>query len=119
MLEFEGEITALVEAGWYNLYADQKQGYTQVFGSKGYARAVPSELRMHVEGEWSVVRPKMPVREQQEPLATFRAQMDHFLDCILHDKQPIAGGNEGLWAMRILEAAYRSTETGDAIAIEG
>ena len=118
MLEFEGGITALVEAGWYNLYADQKQGYTQVFGSKGYARAVPSELRKYVEGEWSVVRPKMPVREQQEPVATFRAQMDHFLDCILHDKQPIPGGNEGLWAMRILEAAYRSAETSDAVAIE-
>ena len=119
MLEFEGGVAALIELGWYQLYGDEKQGYTQVFGSKGYARAVPSELRMYVEGEWSIVRPKMPKREQQEPLATFQAQMDYFVDCVLNNKEPVPGGHEGLWAMRVLEAVYRSAETREAVAIEG
>ncbi|MCH2539809.1 MAG: Gfo/Idh/MocA family oxidoreductase [Anaerolineales bacterium] len=117
MLEFDGEVTALIEAGWYNLYADELQGYTQVFGTRGYASAVPAEVRMHVQGTWSVTRPSFPARKVQEDLGAFRAQIDHFVDCILHDKQPKPGGADGLLVMRVLEAAYRSAETEKTVAI--
>ncbi|MCH7943140.1 MAG: Gfo/Idh/MocA family oxidoreductase, partial [Proteobacteria bacterium] len=59
LLEFEGGIVALIEAGWYHLYAGGLEGYTQVYGTKGYARALPSELHMHVEGVWSVIHPEL------------------------------------------------------------
>jgi predicted dehydrogenase len=117
LLEFEGDIAALVEAGWYHLYADGLEGYTQVYGTKGYARALPSELHTHVEGVWSVTRPQMPKRKQQCDMPMYQAQMDYFLDCLLRDKEPTPGGEDGLWAMRALEAAYRSAETGEAVAI--
>jgi predicted dehydrogenase len=117
LLEFEGDIAALVEAGWYHLYADGLEGYTQVYGTKGYARALPSELHTHVEGVWSVTRPQMPKRKQQCDMPMYQAQMDYFLDCLLRDKEPTPGGEDGLWAMRTLEAAYRSAETGEAVAI--
>lgn len=118
VVEFEGGVTALIEVGWYNLHAEELQGYTQLYGTKGYATAVPSELRTYVEGEWSTVQPQMPTREQQETLATFQAQMDHFVDCILHDKESSPSGEDGLWAIRVLEAAYRSAETGTMITID-
>ena len=117
MLEFEGGILSLIEAGWYNLYADEKQGYTQIFGTKGYARAVPSELQIDIEGEWSFVKPQIPQRNQQEDLSAFQAQMDHFLNCIIKNKEPSPNGNDGLWAMKILEAAYHSDKIGDSVTI--
>ena len=117
MLEFEGGIISLIEAGWYNLYADEKQGYTQIFGTKGYARAVPSELQIDIEGEWSFVKPQIPQRKQQEDLSAFQAQMDHFLNCIIKNKEPSPNGNDGLWAMKILEAAYHSDKIGDSVII--
>ena len=117
MLEFEGGILSLIEAGWYNLYADEKQGYTQIFGTKGYARAVPSELQIEIEGEWSFVKPQIPQRKQQEDLSAFQAQMDHFLNCIIKNKEPSPNGNDGLWAMKILEAAYHSDKIGDSVNI--
>jgi len=117
MLEFEGGILSLIEAGWYNLYADEKQGYTQIFGTKGYARAVPSELQIDIEGEWSFVKPQIPQRDQQEDLSAFQAQMDHFLNCIIKNKEPSPNGNDGLWAMKILEAAYHSDKIGDSVNI--
>ena len=117
MLEFEGGIISLIEAGWYNLYADEKQGYTQIFGTKGYARAVPSELQIEIEGEWSFVKPQIPQRNQQEDLSAFQAQMDHFLNCIIKNKEPSPNGNDGLWAMKILEAAYHSDKIGDSVTI--
>jgi len=117
LLEFEGGIAGLIEAGWYHLYADGLEGYTQVYGTKGYAKAAPSELHAFVEGVWSVTQPRMPARKQQCDLPMYQAQMDHFLDCILEDKEPSPGGEDGLWAVRILEAAYQSAESGEAVAI--
>ncbi len=115
MVEFEGGIVGLVEAGWYHLYADGLEGYTQVYGTQGYARALPSELQTYVAGVWSVTKPQMPARKQQCDLPMYEAQMDHFLRCILEDKEPSPGGEDGLWAMRVLEAAYRSAEMGQAV----
>ncbi|MFC2023825.1 Gfo/Idh/MocA family protein [Chloroflexota bacterium] len=118
LIEFEGGVAALVEAGWYHLYGDGLEGYTQVYGTKGYARALPSELHTHVEGVWSVTDPVMPKRSQQCDLPMYQDQMDHFLTSILTDSQPSASGEDGLWAMRVLEAAYRSAESGEAVSIE-
>ena len=117
LLEFEGGIAALVEAGWYHLYADGLEGYTQVFGTKGYARALPSELHTYVGDVWSTTYPKMPKRQQQCDLPMYQAQMDYFIDCVLNNTDPTPGGMDGLWAMRMLEAAYRSAEIGQAVAI--
>jgi predicted dehydrogenase len=117
LLEFEGGIAGLIEAGWYHLYADGLEGYTQVYGTKGYARALPSELHSYVEGVWSVTRPRMPERQQQCDMPMYQAQMDYFIDCVLNDREPTPGGIDGLWAMRVLEAAYSSAEIGQAVAI--
>ncbi len=117
MIEFEGGIIGLIEAGWYHLYADGLEGYTQVYGTKGYARALPSELHSHVAGVWSVTKPQMPPRKQQCDLPMYEAQLDHFLTCILEDKEPSPEGEEGLWALRVLEAAYRSAKVGQVVEV--
>jgi predicted dehydrogenase len=117
LLEFEGGITGLIEAGWYHLYADGLEGYTQVYGTKGYARALPSEVHSFTEGIWGVTHPKMPSRKQQCDMPMYQDQMDSFLDCILHDREPSPDGMDGLWAVRVLEAAYRSAATGEAVKI--
>jgi predicted dehydrogenase len=117
LVEFEGSVAGLIEAGWYHLHADGLEGYTQVYGTRGYARALPSELHTHVEGVWSVTHPQMPERQQQCDMPMYQAQMDHFLDCILEDSDPSPDGTDGLWAMRVLEAAYRSAQLGEAVAI--
>jgi predicted dehydrogenase len=93
------------------------EGYTQAYGTKGYARVLPAELQSHIEGIWSVTRPVMPKRQQQTDLPMYQAQMDHFLDCIVNDKEPSPSGEDGLWAMRVLEAAYHSAQTGEAVTI--
>ncbi len=117
LLEFEGGIVGVIESGWYHLYADGLEGYTQVYGTRGYARALPSEFHSFTQGVWGVTYPKMPPRKQQCDLPMYQAQMDAFLDCILHDTAPTPSGEDGLWAMRVLEAAYRSAVTGEAVAI--
>jgi len=117
LIEFEGGVTGIIEAGWYHLYADGLEGYSQVYGTRGYARALPAELHTHVEGVWSVTKPQMPPRKQQCDLPMYQRQMEHFLDCVLSGQEPLTSGPECLWAIRVLEAAYRSAETGQAVEV--
>ena len=118
MIEFENEVTGLIEAGWYHLFADGLEGYSQVYGTKGYARALPSALHTYVEGVWSVTHPEMPPRAQPCDMPMYHRQMDHFLDCIQKGQEPVPGAREGLRALRVMEAAYRSAETGKAVEVE-
>lgn len=50
----------------------------------------------------NVTAPKI---EQEEPL---KAECRHFIDCIKNDKGPIAGGQEGLDVVKVLEGIGRS-----------
>jgi len=88
-----------------------------VYGNKGYASTFPSELHTHVEGVWSVTKPVMPPRKQQCDMPMYYRQMEHFLDCVINDQPPMPGGNEGMWAVRTILAAYESAQTGRVVDI--
>jgi predicted dehydrogenase len=47
----------------------------------------------------------------------FAPQLLHFSDCIKNDRMPEPSGEEGLQDVRIVQALYRSAETGRAVAI--
>ncbi len=47
----------------------------------------------------------VPYIKQVEPLKT---QCQHFIDSIVHDRQPLSGGTEGLQVVQVLEAASES-----------
>lgn len=47
----------------------------------------------------------------------FAAEMDHFSECILEDKQPHTPGEEGLQDQRIMEAIYQSAREGRPVKL--
>ena len=51
---------------------------------------------------WRRVKPTGPDR--------FQLQARHMLDCVLGVRQPLVTGEDGLWAARVADAAYRSAE---------
>jgi predicted dehydrogenase len=53
----------------------------------------------------------IPHLQQEEPLKTV---CQHFIDCIVHGKQPMTSGHEGLELVRILEAASLSLKANGA-----
>ncbi len=42
---------------------------------------------------------------------------EHFIDCILEDREPMATGGHGLEVMRILDAIYQSAKEGREVTI--
>jgi UDP-2-acetamido-3-amino-2,3-dideoxy-glucuronate N-acetyltransferase len=109
-LEFEKEIKAHVFVSWLNPVKEQK---LVVVGDK--AMAVFDDLQ-----EWShkiSIYPhriewhdNCPVALKEEaeyidipPSEPLRNECKHFVDCILHDKQPITDGYESLRILKVLE----------------
>jgi len=126
-LRFEGNLVAFIQSSW--LDPDKIRKMT-VVGSKKmmvYDDVQPMEkIRIYDKG---VEKPKyydtyaefhysykygdtlIPKIEGAEPL---RTQLQHFLDCIINDKDPLTDGTSGLAVVKILEGAQRSLHEGNA-----
>ncbi len=42
----------------------------------------------------------------------------HFVDCLIEGSEPVSPGTDGLRIMRLLDAMYKSAETGKAVTIK-
>jgi predicted dehydrogenase len=49
--------------------------------------------------------------------AAYRAEIEHFVDCVQHERTPQVGGADALAAIQIAQAATRSARTGVPIAL--
>ena len=48
----------------------------------------------------------------------YKAELDHFIDCLVNRTQPIAGFAEGREALRIADAAVESMESGRTVRLD-
>ncbi len=84
-----------------------------VYGTGGEAIVDYSaaELRYRLEGDddWTHVPDEGPDR--------FVGEVDHFLNCVLRGARPTVDGREGLRALEVLAAGYRSVESGRVEAV--
>jgi len=55
---------------------------------------------------------RVPALENKEALF---GELAHFLDCIQYAKKPLSDGEEGLWVVKILEAADESLRSGQSV----
>jgi predicted dehydrogenase len=43
--------------------------------------------------------------------------MEHFVDCVLHDKEPLETGEDGRVVLEMIFAAYQSAAAGQKVAL--
>jgi myo-inositol 2-dehydrogenase / D-chiro-inositol 1-dehydrogenase len=125
ILEFENGVVALAEESWTKLggmddraeihgsegvaYADVLQGNSiQTYSQKGVGYAV--EKAGNTVG-WSYV--------MYEEIWNygFPQEFQHFVDCVLHDREPLVTGADGRAVLEILFAAYESAGSGRKVAL--
>jgi predicted dehydrogenase len=85
-----------------------------------YVRAVGSQGSIRLEPAFSYDGLRIRIQAQGQPVieeATddpqprqFLREADHFADCIRENREPKAGGEDGLRDMRIVEAIYRACQ---------
>ena len=79
-------------------------------GTKGGATLWPFRICYEEDGQIVAKTPDLTKVE-------LKSQFRHFIDCILKDKQPISTIDQGVTVLKMLDAIYRSAETGESVNI--
>ena len=108
MLTYKDGKSAFIESNWLTPY---KTRTLTVTGSDAIMRLDYITQELWIEAAKENLQPKYP---WQEPL---KLELQHFADCITKKEKPIVTGTDGLKALRIAEAALRSSVKNKAIKL--
>jgi len=121
IVEWENGETSYIESGWWQPHMDGPEAATQLYGTRGFGQLFPTQLEIpNVKAERvDLVQSgfKYP-REEHCPQSMYDAQMAYFIQCIRKKKTPTPGAAEGLINMKVLDAAYKSSQTGKVVKIK-
>lgn len=113
LLEWEDGTIGCVETSWVlpDYLPSELDCQLEIVGDKGavYLRIDNQNLQIYKE------RSEFPdtayhLRLEGKAFGILRAEVEHFIDCLINDKEPTVKGESGLLAVRIAEAAQRSIE---------
>ncbi|MCE5207328.1 MAG: Gfo/Idh/MocA family oxidoreductase [Chloroflexi bacterium] len=119
IITWQDETYSHLEAGWWQPYAGGAEAAAGVYGTLGYGSIFPTRLKLrHPDGEIEMVDAGYPFPRQADSVhAMYERQMAYFIGCIEQDIQPSPGGTEGWVNMRIIDAAYQSSQSGQVVEI--
>jgi predicted dehydrogenase len=103
--------TVFLEVSWAAHIGEEKF-YSTLLGDK--AGADFESMMIFSEEKGNLVNKKLLYRENDGYLA----EVEHFIDCIVKDKEPLTKGEQILGVQKILDAAMKSAETGQEVRIE-
>jgi len=109
MLTYEDGKSAFIESNWLTPY---KTRTLTVTGSDAIMRLDYITQDLWIEQQTQSVQPRYPF---QEPL---KAELQHFVDCIVEKKKPIVTGEDGVRALAVATAAIESSIRNEAVQIK-
>ena len=120
LITWDNGVTSYVESGWWQPHIDGPEASTQLYGTSGFAQVFPTRLELPnaAEQKVEISDPGFPFpREEHCPQMMYDTQMAYFADCILTGRTPVPGAKEGLVNIRIVDAAYKSSQTGEVVKL--
>jgi len=109
MLTYRNGESAFIESNWLTPYKTRMLTAT---GSEGIMRLDYITQDLWIEQKTETLQPRLPF---QEPL---KAELQHFVDCIVEKKKPIVTGEDGVKALEIATAAIQSSTKNRAIQLK-
>jgi predicted dehydrogenase len=109
LVNWDNGAASYIESGWWQPHADGPEACTQLYGVKGFGQLFPTKLEL---GKRTVDSGFAFPRPEHCPQSMYDTQMAYFLKCIKTNQTPIPGGAEGLINMKIVDAAYKSAQSG-------
>lgn len=104
-VKFSNGATLAIEASWAS-HIKEDSFYSSVLGTEGGADLEPLTIYRTEQGVSVDLKPKFPSINGHE------AEIKHFVECIKSGSTPISTAEQGLHVLQILDAIYRSSETG-------
>jgi predicted dehydrogenase len=121
IVEWDNGATSYIESGWWQPHMDGPEAATQLYGTRGFGQLFPTQLEIpNVKAQKVDLVPsgfEFP-RQEHCPQSMYDAQMAYFIKCIRQKKTPVPGAAEGLTNMKVIDAAYKSSQTGKVVGIK-
>jgi predicted dehydrogenase len=122
MITFDNGATLEIEASWAAHVQEREWMETRLFGTRGglvqrnlnETYEFEAEIYLEQEGAHFDMKLHVPGRPRPELNAMY-----HFVDSIVTGAPHTATGEEGLLVMEILDAIYKSAESGQPVRIAG
>ena len=116
VITWDNGVESIIESGWWHPHMDGPEASSGIWGTKGYANLFPTFLKMTTgEDSFEEIVPNLPIKEEHCDQVIYTKQMEHFVDCIKTRQQPSPGLIEGQIVLDIVDAAYKSSETGEVV----
>ena len=115
IITWDNGSTSIIESGWWQPHMDGPEAGTRLYGTTGYASVFPTFLKYkenNIPGEF---HPKLPGRKEHCDQVMYDRQMAYFVECLRSRKIPSPGLEEGRIILDIVDAAYKSSETGEVV----
>ncbi|HBL83392.1 MAG: oxidoreductase [Clostridiales bacterium GWF2_38_85] len=115
LVRFDNGMTLAVEAS-FNLNIKNDMGDIELFGTKAGAKIDPQiEFFSDMNGMLVDIKPHGDTALNFNGL--FNREMAHFVDCVCNSIPCRSVANDGVVIMKILDAIYKSAETGSEVKI--
>ena len=127
MIKFEGGQTIMLEASWasrikrewvYSTLCGTEAGASleRVFGFDGDDDSAIDTCEVYTQEHGAPVNRELIV--EPDPAMGRHTAVMHFVDCLIEGSEPVSPGTDGLRIMRLLDAMYKSAETGKAVTVK-
>jgi predicted dehydrogenase len=103
-------------AHFHTSFGEEPSAELTIFGEDGLIR-LPDAYEPNGETTLEIIRHGEQHELRFEPTDAFAATLEHFSDCLLHDRAPEPSGIEGLQDVRMVEAIYRSGRDGRPVTL--
>jgi predicted dehydrogenase len=119
MIRWDNGVTSVVESGWWHPHVEGPEAATRLLGTRGWASLFPTRAKLVEEpgAEPEFLEPEMPARTEHCDQVIYDRQMEHFLSSVRSRETPVPGAREGLEVLRIVDAAFRSTASGETVQL--
>jgi len=113
VIKWKNGTTSIIESGWWNTHADGPEASTQLFGTEGYAQLFPTGYKL--KGQEQIQQMAVPAKTDHCDQGIYDEQINQFVLDLQLKRPSIPGILEGTWVMKIVDAAYASSESGKVI----
>ena len=115
LIRYDGGQVVSLEAS-FSLNIPKDKGEIELFGTKAGAKFDP-ELHIYSDMNGYMVNSEFVTDTALSFDGLFNREIDHFVDCVINGTPCIAPAEDGVTLMKILDAIYRSAETGHEVII--
>lgn len=117
MISWDNGTESLIESGWWQPHMDGPEAATGIYGTTGYGNVFPTFLKMKIGETTGRFDAKLPARPEHCEQGMYTRQMEHYIQSVRSRNEPNPGMAEGLTILKIVDAAYKSAETGEVVNI--